>query len=97
MKSVWIFIGRTDAEAETETPIFWPPDSKNWLTGKDPDAGKDWRQEEKGMTEDQMVGWHDQPDGHEVKQAPRAGDGQGSQACCSPWGHEESDTTKQLN
>ena len=59
---------------------------KNLLTGKDPDAGKDWRQEEKGMTEDEMVEWHDQPDGHEVEQAPRAGDGQGSQACCSPWG-----------
>ena len=63
----WIFIGRTDAEAET--PILWPPDVKNWLTGKDPDAGKDWRQEEKGMTEDEMVGWHHQLDGHEFEQS----------------------------
>ena len=61
----WIFIGRTDAEAET--PVFWPPDAKNWLTWKDPDAGKDWGQEEQGMTEDEMVGWHHQLDGHEFK------------------------------
>jgi len=91
---VWIFIGRTDAEAET--PIFWPPDGKNWLIGKDPDAGKNWRQE-KGMTEDDMVGWHHRLDGHECKQAPRVGYGQGSLACCSPWGHKESVTTEQLN
>ena len=71
----WIFIGRTDAEAET--PILWPPNGKNWLTGKDPDAGKDWRwQEEKGMTEDEMVGWHHWLNGHEFEQAPGAGDGQ---------------------
>ena len=76
----WIFIGRTDAEAET--PVFWPPDAKNWLTGKDPDAGKDWRQEEKGMTEDEMVGWHHRLDGHEFEQAPGVGDGQGNLACC---------------
>ena len=86
----WMFIGRTDAE--TETPILWPPDVKNWLIGKDPDAGKDWRQKEKGTTEDEMVGWHYQLDGHEFQQAPGAGDGQGS-----PWGCKESDTTEQLN
>ena len=86
----WIFIGRTDVEAEA--PILWPPDAKNWLTGKDPDAGQDWRQEEKGMTEDEMIGWHHQLDGHEFEQALGAGDGQGGLACCSPWGHKESDT-----
>ena len=87
----WIFIGRIDAEAEI--PILWPPDSKNWLTGKDPDAGKDWRPEEKGLTEDEMVGWHHGLNGHEFEQAPGVGDGQGSLVCCSPWGHKESDTT----
>ena len=91
----WMSIGRTDAEAEA--PILWPPDAKNWLTGKDPDSEKDWRKEEKGMTEDEMVGWHYQPDGHESKQAPGVGDEQGSVAWCSPWGHKESDTTEQLN
>ena len=80
----WIFIGRTDLEAET--PILWPPDVKNWLTGKDPDAGKDWRQEEKGTTENKMVGLHPRLNGHELEQAPEVGDGQGSLACCSPWG-----------
>ena len=75
----WIFIGRTDAEAET--PILWPPDVKNWLTGKDPDAGKDWRQEEKRTTEDEMVGWHHQFDGQEFEQTPGLGDGQGSLVC----------------
>ena len=79
----WILIGRTDAEAET--PILRPPDVKNWLTGKDPDAGKDWRQEEKGTTEDEMVGWHHQLEGHEFEQAPGVDDGQGSLACCCPW------------
>ena len=79
----WIFIGRTYAEAET--PILWPPDVKNWLLGKDPDAGKDSRQEEKG-TEDEMVGWHHWLDGHEFVQAPVVGDGQGSLVCCCPWG-----------
>ena len=69
----WIFIGGTDAEAES--PILWPPDKKNWLIGKDPDAGKDWRQEEKGMTEDEMVGWHHHEFGHEFEQAPGVGDG----------------------
>ena len=91
----WIFIGRTDVEAET--PILWPPGVKNWLTGKDPDAGKDWRQEEKGTTEDDMVGWHQWLNGHEFEQALRVGDGQGSLACCSPWGRKDSDTTEQLN
>ena len=78
----WMFIGRTDAEAEA--PILWPPDAKNWLFKKDPDAGKDWRQEEKGMTEDEMVGWHHQLNGHEFKQAPGVDDGQEGLACCSP-------------
>ena len=78
------WIGRADAEAET--PILWPPDVKNWLTGKDPDAGKDWRQEKKGLTEDEMVGWHHQLDGHEFGQALGVGDGQGGLECCSPWG-----------
>ena len=87
----WRSVERTDAEAEA--PILWPPDAKNWLTGKDPDAGKDWRQEEKGMTEDEMVGWHHWLDGHEFEQAPGVGDGQGS-LCCSPWGYKESDTTE---
>ena len=89
----WIFIGRTD----TEAPILWLPDAKNWLIGKDPDAGKEWRQEEKGTTEDEMVGWHRQPDGYEFEQAPGLGDGQESLRCCSPWGRKESDTTEQLN
>ena len=79
----WIFIGRTDAEAEAT--ILWLPDAKNWLLGKDPDAGKDWRQKEKGMTEDEMVGWHHQLNGHEFEQALGVGGGQGSLTCCSPW------------
>ena len=87
----WICTERTDAEAET--PVLWPPDVKNW---KDPDAGKDWRQE-KGMTEDEMAGWHHQLDGHEFEQVPGVGDRQGNLACCSPWGYKESDTTAQLN
>ena len=91
----WIFIGRTDAEAEA--PILWPPDVKNRLIWKDPDVEQDWRQEEKGMTEDEMVGWHHWFDGHKFEQAAGVGDGQGSLACCSPWGHKELDTTKQLN
>ena len=91
----WIFIGRTDAEAET--PILQPPDVKNWVIRKDPDSGKDWRQEEKGMTEDEMVRWHHQHNGHEFGQAPGAGDGQGSLVCCRPWSHKESDTTERLN
>ena len=91
----WIFIGRTDAEAET--PILWPLDVKNWLIGKDLDAGKDWRQEEKGMTENEMVGWHHWFNEHEFAQAPGGGDRHGSLACYSPWGHKESDMTEQLN
>ena len=88
-----IFIGRTDAEA----PIFWPPDVKNWLIGKDRDAGKDWRQEEKGITEDEMVGWHHWLNGHEFEQAPGVGDGHGSLACCGPWGCKESGVAEWLN
>ena len=80
----WIFIGRTDGEAEA--PILWPPDEKSQLIGKDPDAGKDWRQEEKGTTEDEMVGWHHRLNGRESEQAPGAGDGQGNLVYCSPWG-----------
>ena len=91
----WIFTGRTDVEAET--PILWPPDGKNWLTGKDPDAGKDCKQEEKGKTEDEMVGWHHQLDGHESEQAPGVGAGQGNLVCCSPCGCKESHTTDRLN
>ena len=91
----WVFIERTDAEAKT--PLLWPPDAKNWVIGKDPDAGKDWRQEKKRMTEDEMVGWHHWPDEHEFEQAPGFGDGQGSLSCCSPWSHKESDTTEWLN
>ena len=85
----WIFIGRT--HAETEALILWPTDAKNWLIGKDPDAGKDWRQEEKGMTEDEMVGWHHWLGGHELEQTLQDSEGQGSLVCCSPWGHKESD------
>ena len=93
----WIFTGRTDAEAEAETPKLWPSDSKNWLIWKDPDAEKDWRQEEKGMTEDEMVGWHHWLDGHEFEWALEVGDGQGSLVCCSPWGLQESDMTEPLS
>ena len=89
----WILIGSTDAEAET--PILWPPDVKSWLIWKDPDVGKDWRWE-KGTTEDEMVGWHHRLSGHEFEQAPGVVDGQGGLACCSPWGHRESDTTERL-
>ena len=91
----WIFIGRT--VAETETPILWPLGAKNWLIGKDPDSGKDWRQEWKGMTEDEMVGLHHRLDGCELEQALGFGDGQGSLACFSPWGHKEWDMTERLN
>ena len=90
----WIFIGRTDAEAEAS--ILWPPDANSQLIGKDPDAGKDWQQEEKGMTEHEMVGRHHWLDGHEFEQAPGVGDRQGSLACCSPWGHKELDTAEWL-
>ena len=84
----WIFIGRTDGEAEA--PILWPPDVKTWFIGKDPDAGKDWKQEKKGTTEDEMVGWHHQLNGHEFEQALGDDDGQGSLVCCSPWDRKES-------
>ena len=91
----WIFIGRTDAE--TETPILWPPDMKNWLIGKDPDAGKDWKQKEKGITGDEMVEWCHRLNEHEFEWALGVGDGQGSLACYSPWGYKESDMTELLN
>ena len=86
---------RTDAEAET--PILWPPDVKSWLFWKDPDAGKDWGQEEKETTEDEMVGWHHRLDGHEFEWTPGVGDGQGGLECCDSWGSKESDTTEWLN
>ena len=91
----WIFIGRTDAEAEA--PILWPPDVKSWLTEKGPAAGKDWGQEEKGTTEDEMAGWHHGLDGCESEWTLGDGDGQGGLACCSSWGCKELDTTEQLN
>ena len=87
----WIVIGRTDVEAET--PILWPPDVKNWLIGKDPDAGKDWGQEDKGETKDEMVEWHHQLNGHESEQTLGDSQGQGSSVCCSPWGWKELNTT----
>ena len=91
----WIFIRRTDAKVEA--PVLWPPDVNSLLIRKDPDAGKDWRWEEKGTTEDEMVGWHHQLNGHEFKQAPGDGEGQGSLECCSPWGCKESDTIEWMN
>ena len=90
----WVFIGRTNVEVET--PILWPPDVKKWLIGKAPDAGKDWRQE-KGTTEDEMVGWHHRLNGHQYEQTPGVGDGQGGLACCCPWGGNDSDMTEWLN
>ena len=86
----WVFIGRTDAEAET--PILWPTDAKSWLIGKDPDAGKDWGQEEKGTMEDETAGWHHQLDGHGFGWTSGFGDGQGGLACCGSWGHKERKT-----
>ena len=91
----WVFIGRTDVEAET--PILWPPDAKSWLIGKNPDAGKDWGQEEKGTTEDEMVGWHHQLNGCGFGWTLGVGDGQGGLVCCGSWGRKESDTTERLN
>ena len=91
----WIFIGRTDAEAETS--ILWLLDANNWLIRKDPDAGKDWRQEEKGTTEDEMVGWHHGLNGYGFVWTLGVGDGQGGLACCSPWGSKELSKTEQLN
>ena len=83
----WLFVGRTDAK--TEALMLWPSDAKSWLPGKDPDAGKDWRQEEKGTTEEEMIGQHHRLFGHEFEQVLEVGDGEGSLACCSPWGHKE--------
>ena len=91
----WVFFGRTDAKAET--PVLWPPHAKSWLIGKDSDAGRDWRQEEKGTTEDEMAGWHHRLDGHEFGWTLGDGDGQGGLACCNSWGRKESDTTEWLN
>ena len=91
----WVFIERTDVEAET--PILWPPCAKSWLIGKDPDAGRDWGQEEKGTTEDEMVGWHHWLDGHGFGWTPGVGDGQGGLVCWDSWGHKESDMTERLN
>ena len=91
----WVFIGRTDVEAET--PILWPPDAKSRLIWKDPDAGKDWRREEKGTTEDEVAGWHHWLDGRESEWTLGVGDGQGSLVCCNSWGRKESDTSEWLN
>ena len=91
----WVFIGRTDVEAEA--PTLWPPDAKSWLIGKDPDDGKDRGQEEKGTTEDLMAGWHHWLDGHEFVWTPGVGDGQGCLVCCDSWGRKELDMTEQLN
>ena len=87
----WIFIERTDAKAEA--PILWPPDAKNWLIGKDPDAGQDWKQKEKGMAEDEIVGWYQWVNGHEFEQVLGVDDTQGNLVCCCPWGHKELDIT----
>ena len=91
----WVFFGRNDAKAET--PVLWPPHAKSWLIWKDPDAGRDWGQEEKGTTENEMAGWHHRLDGRESEWTPGVCDGQGGLACCSSWGHKESDTTERLN
>ena len=91
----WIHIGRTDAEAEA--PILWPPDGKSQFIVKDPDAGKGWGQEEKGETQDEIVGWHHQLNGSEFEQIPGDSEGQGSLACCHSWGRKKSDTTEWLN
>ena len=93
----WILTGRTDADAKAEAPLLWPPDMKSWLIRKDPDAGKDWRQEEKGTREDEVFGWHHRLNGHEFEHILGVGDGQGRLACCSPWGRKESDMTEQMN
>ena len=91
----WVFFGRNNAKAET--PILWPPHAKSWLIGKDSDAGREWGQEEKGTTEDEMAGWHHRLNGREFEWTPGVGDGQGVLACCSSCGHKESDTTERLN
>ena len=91
----WVFISRTDFK--TEAPIVWPPHAKNWLIWKDPDAGKDWGQEEKGTTEDEMVEWHHRLNGDGFGWTPGVDDGQGGLACCGSWGLKELDTTERLN
>ena len=91
----WVYIERTDVEAET--PILWPPDVKSWRIWKDPDAGRDWGQEEKRMTEDEMVGWHHRLDGHGFGWTPEVGDGQEGLACCGSWGLKELNMTEWLN
>ena len=91
----WVLIGRIDVE--TETPILWPPDAKSWLIGKYSEAGRYWGQEEKGMTEDEMAGWHHRLNSHEFVWTSGVNDGQGGLACCNSWGHKESDMTEQLN
>ena len=91
----WVFFGRNDAKAET--PVLFPPHVKSWLIGKDSDAGRDWGQEEKGTTEDEMAGWHHWLDGCKSQWTPGVGDGQGGLACCDSWGRKESDTAEQLN
>ena len=91
----WVFFGRNDAKAEA--PVLWPPHAKSWLIGKHHDAGRDWEQEEKGTTEDEMAGWHHRLDGHEFVWTPGVGDGQGGLACCNAWGHKKSDMTEWLD
>ena len=91
----WVFFGRNDAKAET--PVLWPPHAKSWVIGKDSDSGRDWGQEEKGMTEDDMARWHHWLDGREFEWSPGVSNGQGGLACCNSWGHKESDTTERLN
>ena len=91
----WVFFGSNDAKAET--PVLWPLHAKSWLIGKDSDAGRDWVQEEKGMAEDEMTGWHHRLNGHEFEWTPGVGDGQGVPVCCNSWDRKESDTTEWLN
>ena len=91
----WDLFGRNDAKAET--PVLWPPHAKSWLIGKDSDAGRDWQQEEKGKTEDEMAGWYHRLDGRESEWTPGVGDGQGGLVCCDSWGRKESDMTELLN
>ena len=91
----WDFFGRNDAKAET--PVLWPPHAKSWLIGKNSDAGRDWEQEEKGTTEDEMAGWHQWLDGRESEWTPGDGDEQGGMTCCDSWGRKDSDTTERLN
>ena len=92
-----LYINKYVCLSRIYTPILWPPRAKSWLIGKDPDAGRDWGQEEKGMTEDEIVGWHHWLDGHQFEWTPGVGDGQGGLACCDSWGRKEEDTTERLN